>query len=73
MFHCVFVTFLYGFLGQVWYLVVSIPDLCLLTHFNALHSDGSYIDTISMDLSILYFKGMMVKISRNVCISVHGD
>ena len=27
MFTCVFVTFQYGILGQVWYLIVSIPDL----------------------------------------------
>ena len=33
MFYCAFVTFPYGFLGQVWYLNVSIPDLCLLTYF----------------------------------------
>ena len=33
MFSCVFVTFPYGVLGQVWYLIVSIPDLCLL-YFN---------------------------------------
>ena len=25
--HCVFVTFPCGILGQVWYLIVSIPDL----------------------------------------------
>ena len=30
MFPCVFVTFPYGGLGQVWFLIVSIPDLCLL-------------------------------------------
>ena len=30
MFNCVFVTFLCGILGQVWYLIVSIPDLCHL-------------------------------------------
>ena len=30
---CVFVTFLFGVLGQVWYLIVSIPDLCLLPYF----------------------------------------
>ena len=23
----------YGVLGQVWYLIVSIPDLCLLSYF----------------------------------------
>ena len=28
-----FVTFPYGVLGQVWYLIVSIPDLCLLSYF----------------------------------------
>ena len=31
---CVFVTFSVGVLVQVWYLIVSIPDLCLLTYFN---------------------------------------
>ena len=29
--NCEFVTF--PFLGQVWYLIVSIPDLCTLTYF----------------------------------------
>ena len=30
---CEFVTFPIGILGQVWYLIVSIPDLCTLTCF----------------------------------------
>ena len=30
---CAFVTFPYGVLGQVWYSIVSIPDLCLLSYF----------------------------------------
>ena len=30
MFNCVFVTFPCGILGQKWYLIVSIPDLCRL-------------------------------------------
>ena len=30
---CVFVTFLCGILGQVRYLIVSIPDLCQLSYF----------------------------------------
>ena len=34
MFNCVFVTFLCGILGQVWYLIVSIPDLCRLSYFH---------------------------------------
>ena len=33
-FSCVFVTFLCGVLGKVWYLIISIPDLCLLTYFD---------------------------------------
>ena len=34
MFCFVFVTFPCGILGKVWYLIVSIPDLCLLTYFD---------------------------------------
>ena len=33
MFSCVFVTFPYGVLGQVCYLIVSIPDFCHLPFF----------------------------------------
>ena len=33
MFNCVFVTFPCGILGQVWYLIVIIPDLCGLSYF----------------------------------------
>ena len=33
MFYCVFVTFPGGILGQVWYLIVSIPDLCHLSYY----------------------------------------
>ena len=33
MFNCVFVTFPCGILDQVWYLIVSIPDLCRLSYF----------------------------------------
>ena len=31
---CVFVTFPCGIPGQVWYLIVSIPDLCTLSYFS---------------------------------------
>ena len=37
MFNCVFVTFPCGILGQVLYLIVSIPDLCDLSYLN-IHS-----------------------------------
>ena len=33
MFSCVVVTFPSGVLGQAWNLIVSIPNLCLLTYF----------------------------------------
>ena len=33
MFNCIFVTFPCGILGKVWYLIVSIPDLCHLSYF----------------------------------------
>ena len=35
MFCCVFVSFPCGVLGQVRHLIVSIPDLCLLSYFDA--------------------------------------
>ena len=31
---CGLIKFPIGILGQVWYLIVSIPDLCTLTNFN---------------------------------------
>ena len=33
MFSCDFVSFPYGVTAKVWYLVVSIPDICLLSYF----------------------------------------
>ena len=33
MFNCTFVTFPCGILGQAWYLIVLIPDLCPLSYF----------------------------------------
>ena len=34
MFNCNFVTFPCGILGQVWYFIVLIPDLCRLSYFD---------------------------------------
>ena len=31
---CEFVIYSIGILGQVWYLIVSIPDLCTLTYYD---------------------------------------
>ena len=30
--NCIFVTFPCGILGQVWYLIVQFPELCLLSY-----------------------------------------
>ena len=38
MFNCVFVTFSCGILGQVCYLIVSIPDLCHLSYLVISHT-----------------------------------
>ena len=37
MFACVFFTFPHGTQGQVWYSIVSIPDLCFLTSLDIDH------------------------------------
>ena len=33
MFNCVFLTFSSGIMSQVWYMIISIPDLCRLYYF----------------------------------------
>ena len=32
MFNCTFCPFPIGILGQVWYFIVSIPDLCTISY-----------------------------------------
>ena len=36
--YCIFVTSPLGILGQVWYLIVSFSDLCLLSYFAQGHN-----------------------------------
>ena len=48
--YCIFVTFLCGILGQVWYLIVLFPDICLLSYFH-LRTDGS---CSHLDIVIFY-------------------
>ena len=47
---CVFVTFPCGILGQVWYLIVSIPDLCRLSYFFTGHIIFLFVNIISIIL-----------------------
>ena len=35
MFKCDFVTFPCGILGQVWYSIIMIPDLCRFSYFKS--------------------------------------
>ena len=37
MFDCIYITFPLGILGQVWYLIVSIHDLCHISYFQIVH------------------------------------
>ena len=45
MLNCVFVTFLCAILGQVWYLIVTISDLCHLSYFNWDESLDTYLQS----------------------------
>ena len=48
-----FFTFPFGILGQVWYLFVSIPDLCRLSYFN--------VENISLNNGILILSCMAIR------------
>ena len=45
MFNCDFVTLPYDILGQVWYLIISIPDLCRLSNFNVPVTNNSVMSS----------------------------
>ena len=48
--YCIFVTFQGGILSQVWYLIVSFPNLCLISYF-----DGTiYIGDLKIFLHAKY-------------------
>ena len=52
MLNGIFVTFPCGILGQVWYLIVSIPDLCRLNCFIQIFIERSV--TSGLDLHCLH-------------------
>ena len=43
IFNCVFVAFPCGILGQVWYLIVLIPDLCHLSYLNKINEHTKHL------------------------------
>ena len=61
-FSCAFVTFPYGVLGEVWYLFVSIPDLCLLPYFRRLNAHIHF----SHGLSHVYVSSIEKIIVENI-------
>ena len=48
--YCIFVTFPCGILGQVWYLIVSFPDLCHLSCFNDFYLQYFSLNHLQIDL-----------------------
>ena len=44
---CVFVTFPFGVLSQMWDLIVSIPDLCLFPYFD--HNNMNNSDSLDIE------------------------
>ena len=57
---CVFVTFSCGVLGQVWYLIVLIPDICLITYFGTKFMLSEDLIVIERDI---YFKIYLASLS----------
>ena len=51
--NCIFVTFLCGILGQVWYLIVSFPDHCHVSSFEKYLAPIS-VSMVSSILGIVY-------------------
>ena len=54
MFNCVFVTFPCGILGLVWYLIVSILDLCRLSYFHMRSCTKNWYEDL-VKQNIVYF------------------
>ena len=61
MFYCVFTTFTCGVLGKVWCLLVSVPDLCLLSYVDL---QSEIIDNILISI----YHGEVWKYSRAMSI-----
>ena len=64
VFYCVFVTFPCGVLGQMWYLIVSISDLCLLTYSEFVKTN---LRGNSGGLCVFLQQQMVLKVSILLC------
>ena len=79
MFNCVFVTFPCGILGQMWYLILSIPDHCRLSYLCclkvhcrdtvcSLYNMPSLYDMLPFYGSILYMQNRLEHNKTLFCI-----
>ena len=68
--YCNFVTFPFGILGQVWYLTVSISDLCCLSYLKkyGFHFNCSTLGQASMTALTLSFH----RLAGAWCLSLVG-
>ena len=60
--HYIFVTFPCCILGQVWFLIVSFPDLCRLSYF---YADLNEIHTRYNNIPLL-FGGKLTSLTKNL-------
>ena len=56
--NCEFFQFPNGILGQVWYLIVSIPDLCTLTYFSVIAAKQTVINEVYV---VVVFNKILLK------------
>ena len=68
IFPCVFVTFPYGVSGKVWYLIVSIPDRCLLFYFHWSILYEEHSKKRGIEIEDIYFLRWMPNIFHRVCL-----
>ena len=69
MFNCVFVNFPCGILGQVCYLIVSVPDLCRLSYFESIWC-WYLLKAYWLDNPNKYHNKLIRKISINIINNV---
>ena len=71
MSNCEFLYFPIGILGQVWYLIVSIPDLCHLSYFYFNKTDGTRtLDSLNEGFPI---NNSQIKDKKRFFFSVKGS
>ena len=67
MFNCVFVLFPCGILGQVWYLIVSIPDVWHLSYFVLSYLFCWCCVTSQKSLPALSVNALIIPVLRIAC------